>query len=101
MKYLDADETTINLYVTKEIFPFCKFIMGHKKWSTLLDYSTNRNSLCRKVLDGIHYRGEDINEEMAFWTKAKEWVYKKIGKLRNDRSICIKNAYYGKFIISD
>jgi len=29
-KYLDADKTTVNLYVTKEIFPFCKFITGQK-----------------------------------------------------------------------
>ena len=85
---------TINQFTAMHVFPKVKFY-GKGNNDTLLDWSTTNNSICQFVLTGCNV---PTNKRHNYWPIAAKLIHKKITILRNDRPICIRKAFFGKFL---
>ena len=84
---------TMRNYITKDFFPFVKFITRDAQ---LAYYSrdTKPESFCNRITEGIKL--PDTVDHASWWEENKHVVRRKVSQLRSDRISTLKTNYIGK-----
>ena len=84
-------QTIVNAVVHNHIFSKIKFV---KKEEATLDYSLERGTACRVILDGCNCDLEI--DQQKWWHVAKGWVSKCIQEIRSDVTTQMKKHFWCK-----
>jgi hypothetical protein len=87
-----GDQTTVNLVVTKKVFPKIKFVDR----DTQLMFSHEKNSICQYVICCCNLHS-DISLP-NWWKHVHKFVSQAINRLCNDRNTAMKWATLGKIL---
>jgi len=82
----NSDKIHIQVYVRSDLWPKIKFILNE----SVLEYSQDKNSICRQCLKWVHQVGKG---EYEFWHRWKGTVDQEIRDRRNHCQNAMKKEY--------
>ena len=84
-----SDTIVIRAFVRNRLFPFCKIITDE----AMLQWDTDKNSLCQFVLDGLHVADA---ERKAQWPTFQKQIRLTLNTKRSDVTAKLKKSYNSK-----
>ena len=89
-----ANKNAVHSIVVSNLFSRVKFLDKNKD----LDFDMSQGSICHYVFNMCNLKFEE-NQKEILWEKAKKWVVADITRLRSDKCMAVRNAFYGKIVI--